>query len=102
MQKHLVVVGGGAAGFFCAINAANNNKDIKSDLYKLNACIDGFVGLSFNVTKQDAFFIEGGGNYGFLSIQKGTANGKNNTGAGVVTIGYTYTLPDKYYREGHK
>ena len=29
MQKHLVVVGGGASGFFCAINAAQNNKDLK-------------------------------------------------------------------------
>ncbi len=29
MQKHLVVIGGGASGFFCAINAALNNKNLK-------------------------------------------------------------------------
>ena len=35
-------------------------------------------------------FIEGGFNYGFLNIQKGTANGKNETGAATVSIGYSY------------
>ena len=80
----------------------NANTNIKNDLYKFNAGIDGFVGISVNVTKQDAFFIEGGGNYGFLAIQKGTGNGKNNTGAGVITFGYTYTLQNKYYRQGHR
>lgn len=29
MQKHLVVIGGGAAGFFCAINAARMNPELK-------------------------------------------------------------------------
>ena len=29
MQKHLVVIGGGASGFFCAINAATNDKNLK-------------------------------------------------------------------------
>ncbi len=29
MQKHLTVIGGGAAGFFCAVNAAANNASLK-------------------------------------------------------------------------
>ncbi|BAV04176.1 hypothetical protein SAMN05421788_10490 [Filimonas lacunae] len=29
MQKHLVVIGGGAAGFFCAVNAARMNSQLK-------------------------------------------------------------------------
>ena len=29
MQKHLIVIGGGAAGFFCAVNAARINNDLK-------------------------------------------------------------------------
>ena len=28
-MKHLVVIGGGAAGFFCAINAAQNNPSLR-------------------------------------------------------------------------
>ncbi len=29
MQKHLIVIGGGAAGFFCAVNAARMNSNLK-------------------------------------------------------------------------
>jgi len=29
MQKTLVVIGGGAAGFFCAVNAARMNPSLK-------------------------------------------------------------------------
>lgn len=32
MPKHLVVIGGGAAGFFCAVNAARLNPDVKVSL----------------------------------------------------------------------
>ena len=69
---------------------------IKSDLNKLNAGINGFVGISYSFDKKNALFIEGGGNYGFIPIQKGTVNGKNNTGAGVITLGYAYTFQKKY------
>ena len=69
--------------------------NIKSQLYTFNAGIDGFVGISYRLNRKSALFIEGGGNYGFMSIQKGTANGKNYTGAGVVTVGYAYTLSGK-------
>ena len=80
----------------------NANTSIKSDLYKFNAGINGFVGISYNLTKQYSFFVEGGGNYGFLAIQKGSANGKNKTGAGVATFGFAYTMQNKYYRQGHR
>src|ERR1044071_7109024 len=32
MSKHLIVIGGGAAGFFCAINAARMNHTLKVKL----------------------------------------------------------------------
>ena len=32
MKKHLVVIGGGAAGFFCAVNAARMNRSLKVTL----------------------------------------------------------------------
>lgn len=68
------------------------NTTIKNDLYKFNLGIDGVVGISYNLTPRHLAFIEGGANYGFLSIQKGSANGKNYTGAGVLTLGYAYTF----------
>jgi hypothetical protein len=68
------------------------NTSIKSDLYTFNTGIDGFAGFLYNLTPKHALFIEGGGNLGIITIQKGSANGKNYAGAGVVTFGYAYTI----------
>ncbi len=65
----------------------DNKQDIKDDLHKGNFGVEGDVGLALNFTKS-TIFIEGGANYGFINIQKGSANGKNNTGAATVRIGY--------------
>lgn len=66
-------------------------QNIKSQLNKTNFGVEGNVGISYGTGKSN-IFIEGGFNYGFLNIQKGTANGKNNTGAGTVSLGYAYQL----------
>ncbi len=68
---------------------ANNN--IKDQLNTFNFGVSGNVGLIYGAGRS-RILIEGGGNYGFLNIQKGTANGKNNTGAATVDIGYTYLI----------
>ncbi|WP_158989462.1 porin family protein [Mucilaginibacter sp. L196] len=65
----------------------NDNNNIKSQLNKVNFGIEGNLGLAYKI-KRSSIFIEGGGNYGFLNIQKGTANGKNNTGAATADVGY--------------
>lgn len=67
------------------------NNDIKNQLNTFNFGVSGNIGIAYNFTRSN-IFLEGGGNYGFLNIQKGTANGKNNTGAGTVDIGYAYTF----------
>lgn len=69
----------------------DNKQDIKSDLHKGNFGVEGDVGLAFN-TKGGKLFLEGGFNYGFLNIQKGTENGKNQTGAATVRVGYAINL----------
>lgn len=69
----------------------NSNDDIKDQLHKVNVGFEGNVGFAYKL-KKSYFFIEGGGNYGFLNIQKGTANGKNNAGAGTVAVGYSFWL----------
>lgn len=68
--------------------------NIKDQLNTVNFGIDGHIGLSYALchSKQQHLFVEAGGNYGFLNIQKGTANGKNNTGAAVATIGYSHSI----------
>ncbi|MGZ3767570.1 MAG: porin family protein [Mucilaginibacter sp.] len=67
----------------------NNDQNIKSQLNTTNFGFEANVGLNYKLGSGN-IFIEGGGNYGFLNIQKGTANGKNNTGAGTVSFGYSY------------
>ena len=68
---------------------ANNN--IKDQLNTFNFGVSGNLGFAYRFSKSNVF-IEGGGNYGLLNIQKGTANGKNQTGAGTLAVGYGYTF----------
>lgn len=65
--------------------------DIKDQLNKVNFGFQANVGVSYKINRS-SLFVEGGGNYGLINIQKGTANGKNNTGAATVMIGYAYSL----------
>jgi hypothetical protein len=69
----------------------DNTQDIKSQLKGFNFGLEGNVGISYRVGS-GAIFIEGGGNYGFINIQKNTLDGSNNTGAGTIDIGYQHWL----------
>ena len=71
-----------------------NTQNIKSQLNTTNFGVEGNAGISYRIGNGN-IFIEGGFNYGFLNIQKGAANGKNNTGAATVSLGYAYTLGQK-------
>lgn len=65
--------------------------DAKNELYKTNVGVQGGVGLSLDYGP-GKFFIEGGGNYGFIKIQKGNKHGKNNIGAGTIALGYAIDI----------
>jgi hypothetical protein len=67
----------------------DGDTNIKDQLHTVNLGAEANVGLRYKFGSS-AIFIEGGGNYGFLNIQKGTANGKNETGAATADIGYSY------------
>lgn len=70
----------------------NNTQNITGDINRFNFGFIGSVGFSYDITPKHRIFIEGGGNYGFLNIQKDEANGKNCIGAGSVMVGYGFTL----------
>lgn len=70
--------------------------DIEGDLNKLNAGVSGLLGISYNLNKKSALFIEGGGNYGFIPVQNGSLYGQKYTLAGVVNFGYSHTFQKKY------
>jgi len=80
--SQLEVIPGGEHSF-------NNTQDIKDQLYTFNIGVEGNIGVNYRFGHSN-IFIEGGGNYGFLNIQKGTQNGKNNIGAATSAIGYSY------------
>jgi Outer membrane protein beta-barrel domain len=69
----------------------DNTNNIKDQLHSANFGAEANAGVSYHSGKTK-LFIEGGGNYGFLNIQKGTANGKNNTGAGTLTAGIAFIV----------
>lgn len=77
------------AGFFGT--SIDTVIDAKNDLHRWNVGLQGAVGLSYKVGK-GKILIEGGGNYGFLYIQKGDEHGKNRIGAGTVLVGYAHPL----------
>lgn len=69
----------------------DSKQDIKDQLHKGNLGLEGDIGFALNM-KNGKLFLEGGFNYGFINIQKGTENGKNQTGAGTVRVGYAFHL----------
>lgn len=61
--------------------------EAKDELHRWNVGVQGGIGLSW-VSGKHKIFIEGGGNYGFVPVQKADEHGKNNIGAATVLIGY--------------
>lgn len=68
--------------------------DIKNQLHKGNFGVGGNIGLLYQMNSTAAF-IEGGGNYGFIDLQKNSQNGINHTGALIFRIGVLVSLRRK-------
>lgn len=69
----------------------DHTENITPEIHKFNLGGQGAAGFGMKM-RSGELFLEGGGNYGFLKIQKDEANGTNNTGAGTVTLGYLLFL----------
>jgi hypothetical protein len=69
----------------------DSDEDIKDELRSFNAGISWNIGIAYKWAGS-SLFIEGGGNNGFVNIQKDEANGKNRTGAAVLVVGYAVNL----------
>ena len=72
----------------------DSTDDIKSSIHKFNAGVIGAIGLSYQF-HFGKIFIEGGGNYGFINIQKYKADGTNYSGAATIHLGYLHALHNK-------
>ncbi|TKK69252.1 PorT family protein [Ilyomonas limi] len=73
----------------------NNTMDIKDQAHKGNVGVAGDVGVAYYFPS-GKIFIEAGGNYGMLNIQKDPANGKNGIGALIGRVGYAFSLGRGY------
>ncbi|MGB8490597.1 MAG: hypothetical protein WCE64_06020 [Bacteroidales bacterium] len=69
----------------------DSDVNITPDTRRFNIGGQGVAGFEVMIPS-GKLFIEGGGNYGFLPVQKDSENGINHTGAGTVTIGYLHQL----------
>jgi len=67
------------------------NTNITSDIKKFNFGINGGLGVGQNLGNGN-LFLDIKGYYGFLNIQKNPVNGKNNSGALVVSVGYAVKI----------
>jgi Outer membrane protein beta-barrel domain len=68
--------------------------DIKNQLHKGNVGVEGNLGLLYQI-KNVSVFAEGGGNYGFIDLQKNSQNGINHTGALIFRIGILLSVRRK-------
>ncbi|MDR0733930.1 MAG: outer membrane beta-barrel protein [Dysgonamonadaceae bacterium] len=66
-------------------------QDITQDLNPVNAGIQGDIGLAYRCNRHK-IFVEVGGNYGFIKMQKNTDNGSNRIGAATVMLGYAFRM----------
>ena len=69
----------------------DSKMSITDRLHKFNAGVEGNIGVAFQFGSS-SIFLEGGGNYGFIKIQKDAADGQNNTGAAFAVIGYRFAF----------
>ena len=67
-------------------------ENMKDDINPFNFGVIASVGLSYNLSSRNRIFLEGGGNYGFLKLQKDDMNGRNRIGAGTVMLGISRTF----------
>lgn len=90
-QSEIFVDPSGTTPLPVGTQSFDNTEDIKNQLNTTNFGIEGNIGLNYSFGKNNIFF-EAGGNYGFLNIQKGDQNGKNNAGAATIVLGYSYWI----------
>lgn len=65
--------------------------DVTDELKSTNFGLTGNFGIRYQY-KRNYFFIEAGGNYGFVTVQNDSTNGSNRIGAVSVMAGYAFSL----------
>jgi hypothetical protein len=71
--------------------ATFGESSITGEMKSANFGLTGNVGIRYQC-KRNYFFLEVGGNYGFITVQDDAANGSNRLGAASVMAGYAFSL----------
>jgi hypothetical protein len=66
-------------------------QDLTDQVHRFNFGIQGGIGLEY-ACGHGRWYLNVGGNYGLLNIQKYAEDGKNNTGAATFAVGYAMKL----------
>jgi hypothetical protein len=66
-------------------------RDITDELKKTNFGIVGNLGVNYQFGK-NRLSLEGGGNYGFITVQKDDINGSNRIGSASVMLGFARAI----------
>jgi hypothetical protein len=88
--------GGPFLGFLTSARqiSGGSAQNITGQFHTINIGVDGNIGICYPLGR-NAVFIETGGNYGVLNIQKGSENATSNTGAITLVVGYSYWFGKK-------
>jgi hypothetical protein len=65
---------------------------ITGEIRPVNFGIQRNIGLSYQCANRNSFFIEAGGNYGLIRIQKKKQTGTNHIGSANIMIGYSFKI----------
>src|SRR5208283_791611 len=69
------------------------NTDVTDSIHRLNAGIQGGVGIAFPVSDLQTLSLEVHGLYGLTNIQKYAEDGTNHTGNLLISMGYSFLFP---------
>jgi hypothetical protein len=83
---------GGIDQFANAQERVDDTENITSDIRRGNFGFIGAVGLSYQLSQRNKIFVEAGGNYGLVKLQKNPINGQNRIGAATVMVGYAMSI----------
>ena len=65
---------------------------ITGEIKPVNIGVQGNVGVSYLFGKNHSAFVETGGNYGFVRMQKDSKNGSNRIGAFTIMLGCAFSI----------
>lgn len=90
LQSGFILAGMDIFGSY--VTDLNGTENITDDIHRFNFGVIGSVGISCKLAQHHSIFIEGGGNYGLINMQKNDEHGQNRIGAGTLMLGYGFSF----------